>query len=830
MKNKFTIPVIIVLAIVFSFSACRKDVDYGRPGSTRDLKVPAGFTWSNTKPVGLKISLPESGFYPLQSKISIFTANPFSNGEKVASGSLSREQAFEQTLNIPAHLQKLFLVLYTSTGEQMMQEVPIAGNQLVYRFPSVKESPIQFKSVTTPLLDPGPGCDVCDEVISGNGAVNIGNGKTYCVTGTFGGTVNFQNWNGGGTLKVCGTAIINQNISLGTNCHIIVTGGGTLTTGSISMWGNSNSVKVYANSTLNINGGLSTTGVVLNHGTLNVSQAAIIQLLSEPFNNFGQLIAGANIDCNTATINNMGLVKSGSSLKLNTTARLENSGRVEVGTFTEFNGSTGINDGELTMIGGRLSINGNSTFTNNGIVKTLNADEGHLNINSGRAFTNNGSISVAGRFNINSTSTVLNNCRIEAQGKAELNSGTTTFTAGYLKSAVMIQINSGAAFSLNDGSMLSTPEFVLYRTITGNGQLNSIKATTKFTMSGVQVRGAIETSTPLLNILPGTPASQHFVNGATVVTPGNEQNFLAVTACNPEGMGAVIINDTDNDGVPDDIDEFPNDPNRAFVSWYPAQNTFTTFAYEDLWPSLGDFDFNDVVVIANFKIVTNAQNKLVDVDGRFRLMAAGAGFNNGFAIAFDIAPEHVASVTGGLIASNYIILDAKGYEAGHTNQTVWIVMDAINSIYPSETFINTVPNVPYILTDTINMSMTLQNPQTAFGQAPFNPFIIVGGERGKEVHLLDRKPTALANPALFGTGDDRSNPSTGAFYKTASNLPWAIEIPVTFDYPVEKADILLTHLRFADWAQSGGSQFADWYLDRLGYRNAQNIYRRPNVR
>jgi hypothetical protein len=83
---------------------------------------------------------------------------------------------------------------------------------------------------------------------------------------------------------------------------------------------------------------------------------------------------------------------------------------------------------------------------------------------------------------------------------------------------------------------------------------------------------------------------QHFVNGATVVTLGNGQNFLPVTKCNPQGLGAVTITDTDNDGVLVDLDAFPTDPNWAFVSWYPSKNTFSTFAYEDPWPSYGDFD------------------------------------------------------------------------------------------------------------------------------------------------------------------------------------------------------------------------------------------------
>ena len=67
----------------------------------------------------------------------------------------------------------------------------------------------------------------------------------------------------------------------------------------------------------------------------------------------------------------------------------------------------------------------------------------------------------------------------------------------------------------------------------------------------------------------------------------------------------------------------------------------------------------------------------------------------------------------------------------------------------------------------------------------------------------------------------------GSYYKTGNNLPWAIEIPVSFDYPYEKVDILQTHLKFGEWATAGGESFQDWYLDKAGYRNESNIYTRP---
>ena len=66
--------------------------------------------------------------------------------------------------------------------------------------------------------------------------------------------------------------------------------------------------------------------------------------------------------------------------------------------------------------------------------------------------------------------------------------------------------------------------------------------------------------------------------------------------------------------------------------------------------------------------------------------------------------------------------------------------------------------------------------------------------------------------------------ATGVYYKTDKNLPWAINIPTVFEYPIEKQDITQAHLHFADWAQSDGTLYTDWYEDKPGYRNASLIY------
>jgi LruC domain-containing protein len=168
-------------------------------------------------------------------------------------------------------------------------------------------------------------------------------------------------------------------------------------------------------------------------------------------------------------------------------------------------------------------------------------------------------------------------------------------------------------------------------------------------------------------------------------------------------------------------------------------------------------------------------------------------------------------------------MDPKGYEAGHTTNTVIIPVDAVNTLL-GRSIINTVHGGYTVQTEFQTVHVHLSTPQTSIGTAPFNPFIFINQDRGKEVHLKVHPPTQLANPVYFGSMNDASNPGIGQYYRSATGLPWAMEIPVDFDYPVEKADIVQTYVHFAQWAQSSGTEYPDWYMDKPGYRVVPNIY------
>ncbi len=265
---------------------------------------------------------------------------------------------------------------------------------------------------------------------------------------------------------------------------------------------------------------------------------------------------------------------------------------------------------------------------------------------------------------------------------------------------------------------------------------------------------------------------------------------------------------------------------------YPALGP-GTLAFEDLWPGKGDYDFNDLVLDYQFEITTNTGNMVQHVKGTFVIKAFGASFENGFGFQLSSAinPTDV-TVTGSRLTENIITLSGNGTEAGQTIPTIIVYDNAFAQMpHPGMGIgVNTEEDAPYVDPVTIVIDMEFTPNTYSYNDldiANFNPFIFVNKDRSVEVHLPDYPPTALADQALFGTYEDDSDPATGRYYKTVNNLPWAINIYESFDYPIEKQEIVWAYLKFATWATSGGTTFEDWYKDLTGYRNDALIYTIP---
>jgi len=303
---------------------------------------------------------------------------------------------------------------------------------------------------------------------------------------------------------------------------------------------------------------------------------------------------------------------------------------------------------------------------------------------------------------------------------------------------------------------------------------------------------------------------------AIKVTP-----FSAIDRTKVQALVKAVVLDSDDDGIPDDLDAFPQDPTRAARKFYPSATGFGSLAFEDLWPKKGDFDMNDLVVAYRVVETLNAQNEIVDLKLIYQIRARGAGSDNGFGI-------HLAGVSRDAIDPATTTLSIRDQtpvalpvESGQT-EAVFILspnvtpLTATGQPFPCA-MMNSVVKCPRTAPVPLELNIHFKQPMTAarLGDAPFNPFIYRTTQRGLEVHLVDHPPTAKANPKLFGTLNDTSDPSQGRYYRTAANEPWALDVPETWRYPTEWNNIAWAYPAFATWAASGGTLATDWYVSKM---------------
>lgn len=286
----------------------------------------------------------------------------------------------------------------------------------------------------------------------------------------------------------------------------------------------------------------------------------------------------------------------------------------------------------------------------------------------------------------------------------------------------------------------------------------------------------------------------------------------AVTMDTNEAFAVIEkVSDKDGDGVPDIMDEYPEDPDKAYNN-YSSTGEGSTNAFEDLWPAKGDYDLNDLVMISKYNAITNAKNRVVKVTATFSLVAAGGGFSNGFGVEFPIPGSSVSELKGATL------------EPGQKKAVIILFTNMHEELPTWNTKPGDKPSPPKHYQVSFNIK---DGPQLDEFGTDYNDFIFsyLGLSR-REVHAAGKPPTALADMKVFGTGDDGSDIGAGRYYVTKKGFPYCITLPTSFNYTFESVNISKAYLHFAEWAESGGKSFIDWYSNNnKGYRNDSLIYK-----
>ncbi len=258
-----------------------------------------------------------------------------------------------------------------------------------------------------------------------------------------------------------------------------------------------------------------------------------------------------------------------------------------------------------------------------------------------------------------------------------------------------------------------------------------------------------------------------------------------------------------------------------------SESNVYTFAFEDNWPSYGDFDMNDLVLVMPAKTLQLDKNgNVTRLKMRIELRAVGASKTLGAGVRFLQLPAN-------LQAKKFTVNgEASSFEKEQDTPTYILFNNAHLTLWGNEgykeggSFINTLPDGINLKYDTKGFDIIMEIPASSgikadvFNISNIDVFAITSPATAKsyrtEVHAAGIAPTKLADTKYFDKGNDQSL-TKGQYYVSDDNLAWAIVVPAEFSWPLEYNEISTVYPYFKKWVISGGKQDGDasgngkWY-------------------
>lgn len=299
------------------------------------------------------------------------------------------------------------------------------------------------------------------------------------------------------------------------------------------------------------------------------------------------------------------------------------------------------------------------------------------------------------------------------------------------------------------------------------------------------------------------------------------------------------VTDTDGDGVSDLNDQYPLDPTRTLTRIIPASG-WSIVAFEDLYPTPGDADSNDIVLAVRNEEDLDSQGRVVRIRGTYIFLANHAGYDLSPFINLPGKGNFNAKVSKILVNDNFevinknvlrevninlsnfekipIFIKHSGYfnDKSYTRrgdafyshhemgEDIRINNEHNRSISFDKGFINSL-TIEYPKTKTHYMAevefiFDVPLTQAQLASAPYDLYIYVHNT-GYTVHF----PGFYFNP----DGSDKyiyNNPND-----SKHGFPWVFVVPIKWNWPSYGNYIGNAYPKFVDWYRSQGTQYQNWY-------------------
>jgi LruC domain-containing protein len=257
-------------------------------------------------------------------------------------------------------------------------------------------------------------------------------------------------------------------------------------------------------------------------------------------------------------------------------------------------------------------------------------------------------------------------------------------------------------------------------------------------------------------------------------------------------MAAVALeeNDSDGDGVPDDIDAFPDDPTQAFTSVYPVTGELTV-GFEDNFPVVGDGDYNDFLATYSITEVTDGDNNIVQIIGSFTARARAALFDHEFGVVINF---------DGAVADLFVQQrDSEGNrvrreETRETDSARIIVFDYTKEAFdrpggvkPDNAYPDQQDSAGHRTLFILTFVPEESDPGYEIDAPPYDPYLYIH-DTTYDVHLIGR-------PSL----DVTENPDGSDGFIDDAGYPRGLLVPAEWAHPIEITPIETAYPRFDAW-------------------------------
>lgn len=261
--------------------------------------------------------------------------------------------------------------------------------------------------------------------------------------------------------------------------------------------------------------------------------------------------------------------------------------------------------------------------------------------------------------------------------------------------------------------------------------------------------------------------------------------------------------------------------------YFPAKNKYATLMFEDLFPSKGDMDMNDVVIGLNIEYLLDNQGRVLGIRFKVEPRAIGSSYNLiGLAASLrgephvDIVEQIVhssnpslaplfASSNGGStyspeegITSSQVIPLTGNLRSHIDNDTdLFLNVRNIDSYSPVERFTVT---AEVFANKKIHYSNFTFLDSLKDGKINLDLFAVFD-KRGKEVHFKGQLPTNKFTIQYFMSTRPKMD------FSTVDNWVWAVLSPKSIRHPLEFVKIYNAYPNFKTWAEAGGKVGVDWF-------------------